>query len=231
MEVVEAASAEDGMSVIVSDSAIHTILMDWTLGDDKGHAKAKEPAEIRAVAQRQDPHLPDGRTGRGHGDPARRHGDGQRVRLDARGHGGVCRRPGRRREPALSGRDAAAPGGGPHEVQSGVRVFLAHARTHGRHGVSQVARGPRLLRLLRREPAALRSLDQRRRSGIAARPHRSDRRAREVRGPRVRRAPHLLRDQRHVHVEPRDLHGRGRSRIRSRCAIATATSRSSTAWC
>ena len=41
MEVVEAASAEDGMSVIVSDSAIHTILMDWTLGDDKGHAKAK----------------------------------------------------------------------------------------------------------------------------------------------------------------------------------------------
>src|SRR5579863_9472926 len=40
MEVVEAASAEDGMSVIVSDSAIHTILMDWTLGDDKGHAKA-----------------------------------------------------------------------------------------------------------------------------------------------------------------------------------------------
>jgi len=41
MEVVEAASAEDGMSVIVSDSAIHTILMDWTLGDDKGHAQAK----------------------------------------------------------------------------------------------------------------------------------------------------------------------------------------------
>jgi arginine/lysine/ornithine decarboxylase len=41
MEVVEAASAEDGMSVIVSDSAIHTILMDWTLGEDTGHAKAK----------------------------------------------------------------------------------------------------------------------------------------------------------------------------------------------
>ena len=32
MEVVEAASAEDGMSVIVSDSALHAILMDWTLG-------------------------------------------------------------------------------------------------------------------------------------------------------------------------------------------------------
>src|SRR5262245_28105947 len=42
VEVVEAASAEDGMSVIVSDSAIHAILMDWTLGENKGHAKAKE---------------------------------------------------------------------------------------------------------------------------------------------------------------------------------------------
>jgi arginine decarboxylase len=41
VEVVEASSAEDGHSVIVSDSAIHAILMDWTLGEDKGHAKAK----------------------------------------------------------------------------------------------------------------------------------------------------------------------------------------------
>jgi arginine decarboxylase len=41
IEVVEAASAEDGQSVIVSDSAIHVILMDWTLEGDKGHAKAR----------------------------------------------------------------------------------------------------------------------------------------------------------------------------------------------
>ena len=41
VEVVEAASAEDGTSVVVSDSAIHAILVDWTLGDDKGHARAK----------------------------------------------------------------------------------------------------------------------------------------------------------------------------------------------
>ena len=40
VEVVEAASAEDGMSVIVSDSAIHAILMDWTLGEDPAHANA-----------------------------------------------------------------------------------------------------------------------------------------------------------------------------------------------
>jgi arginine decarboxylase len=41
VEVVEAASAEDGNSVIVSDSAIHAILLDWTLAGDKGHAKAR----------------------------------------------------------------------------------------------------------------------------------------------------------------------------------------------
>jgi arginine/lysine/ornithine decarboxylase len=40
VEVVEAASAEDGTSVVVSDSAIHAILLDWTLGGDRGHAKA-----------------------------------------------------------------------------------------------------------------------------------------------------------------------------------------------
>jgi arginine decarboxylase len=36
VEVVEAASAEDGSSVVVSDSAIHAIMVDWTLGDHNG---------------------------------------------------------------------------------------------------------------------------------------------------------------------------------------------------
>ena len=44
-------------------------------------------------------------------------------------------------------------------------------------------------------------------SGLAARPHGPDRRAREIRRARVRRAPHVLRHERHVDVEPRDLHG------------------------
>lgn len=41
IEVVEATSAEDGTSVITSDSAIHAVLIDWTLGDDKDHAHAR----------------------------------------------------------------------------------------------------------------------------------------------------------------------------------------------
>ena len=41
IEVVEAVSAEDGMSVVMSDSAIHAVLLDWTLGQDRDHARAK----------------------------------------------------------------------------------------------------------------------------------------------------------------------------------------------
>ncbi len=46
VEVVEAHSAEDGTSVIVSDSAIHVLLIDWTLGDDEGHARATKLLEL-----------------------------------------------------------------------------------------------------------------------------------------------------------------------------------------
>lgn len=42
IEVIEAMSATDGMSVVTSDSAIHAVLIDWTLGDDKEHARARE---------------------------------------------------------------------------------------------------------------------------------------------------------------------------------------------
>ncbi len=41
IEVVEAASAEDGTSVIASDSAIHAVLIDWTLGKDDDHERAR----------------------------------------------------------------------------------------------------------------------------------------------------------------------------------------------
>ena len=61
IEVIEATSAEDGMSVITSDSGIHAVLLDWTLGDDKDHARARGLAGVRALAQRQDTHLFAGR--------------------------------------------------------------------------------------------------------------------------------------------------------------------------
>jgi arginine decarboxylase len=47
VEVVEAASAEDGSSVIVSDSAIHAVLVDWTLGDHNGGPAAGDHDRAR----------------------------------------------------------------------------------------------------------------------------------------------------------------------------------------
>ena len=46
IEVLEATSAADGTSVIVSDSAIHAILLDWTLGGDGGHASSRRLLEF-----------------------------------------------------------------------------------------------------------------------------------------------------------------------------------------
>ena len=46
IEVVEAESAEDGMSVVMSDSAIHALLVDWTLGRDGDHGRAKRLLEF-----------------------------------------------------------------------------------------------------------------------------------------------------------------------------------------
>jgi arginine decarboxylase len=52
IEVVEALSAEDGRAVITSDSAIHALLIDWSLGDDKNHARSR--ALIEYVRSRND---------------------------------------------------------------------------------------------------------------------------------------------------------------------------------
>jgi arginine/lysine/ornithine decarboxylase len=46
IEVVETASADDAMSVVVSDSAIHAVLLDWTLGQDQHHARARRLLEF-----------------------------------------------------------------------------------------------------------------------------------------------------------------------------------------
>jgi arginine decarboxylase len=46
IEVIEALSAEDGRAVITSDSAIHALLIDWSLGDDKNHARSRSLIEF-----------------------------------------------------------------------------------------------------------------------------------------------------------------------------------------
>lgn len=52
IEVIEAGSAEDGMSVATSDSAIHVVLIDWSLGGDEHHARAR--SFLKFVRSRND---------------------------------------------------------------------------------------------------------------------------------------------------------------------------------
>ena len=52
VQVVEATSAADGHSAILSDSAIHAILMDWTLGEEGDHDAAREL--LKVVRSRND---------------------------------------------------------------------------------------------------------------------------------------------------------------------------------
>ena len=54
IDVVEAASAEDGMSVVQSDSAIHVLLLDWTLGSNGNGDHAKARALLELVRSRND---------------------------------------------------------------------------------------------------------------------------------------------------------------------------------
>src|SRR5262249_18171698 len=46
IEVVETASADDAISVVASDSAIHAVLLDWTLGQDQHHGRARRLLEF-----------------------------------------------------------------------------------------------------------------------------------------------------------------------------------------
>jgi arginine/lysine/ornithine decarboxylase len=54
IEVVEAPSAEDGMSVVASDSAIHALLIDWSLGSNGERAHDKARALLEFVRSRND---------------------------------------------------------------------------------------------------------------------------------------------------------------------------------
>lgn len=52
IEVVEAKSAKDGMSVIVSDAALHSILLDWDLGSETSQDHDKALALVELVRSR-----------------------------------------------------------------------------------------------------------------------------------------------------------------------------------
>jgi len=52
IDTVEALSCEDGVSVVVSDSAIHCVFINWTLGENNRHSHAEATDLLRAVRSR-----------------------------------------------------------------------------------------------------------------------------------------------------------------------------------
>jgi arginine decarboxylase len=54
LEVLQATSAADGMSVVTSDAAIHAVLVDWTLGDDDATTHERAAALLRYIRERND---------------------------------------------------------------------------------------------------------------------------------------------------------------------------------
>jgi arginine decarboxylase len=57
IDVVEAPSAEDGMSVVVSDSAIHVLLVDWSLGSN-GKREHDSSRELLQFVRRRNDKIP-----------------------------------------------------------------------------------------------------------------------------------------------------------------------------
>ena len=232
IEVVEAYSCEDGTATVTSDSALHCVLVNWTLGnnDRRSHDQATEL--LRALRARNATIPVYLMADRRATDVTRRSGDaGRRVHLDARGHRDLRRRPGVGLDRAVPPDAAAAFRRGAGPLRPGAGVLLGGARPPGRRGVPQVAGRPGVLRLLRREPLPHRHGHRAGRAGLAAGSHRPGRRERAIRGPRLRRPSLLLGPQRHLGRPTGPSCRPAWATPRSRCATATATSPSSRGWC
>ncbi len=121
----------------------------------------------------------------------------------------------RGRDRALRPGPAAAVHGGPRALRPGPGVLLGGSRPPGRRRLPQVARRPRLLRLLRREPLPHGHGDRARALSARFSATRPDRGERDVHRPGVRRAPLVLGAERHLGLEP-GHHVRLRRRQRDR---------------
>ena len=97
----------------------------------------------------------------------------RRIHLDPRGHRQLRRGPCRDGHRTLSRAAAAAVCQGAGELQPRARVLLGRARPPGWCRLPQVARGPAVLRFLRREPVPHRHGHRARRARLLVRPQRA----------------------------------------------------------
>ena len=124
--------------------------------------------------------------------------DGGRVHLAARRLSDADGRTSPSGGPALPRAPAAADVLRHASARGRPRVHVRHAGPPRRHRLSEDAGVEGVLRLLRRESAALGSVHRHGARRLAAPPQRSDWRKREIRRPRLRRRSLVHGDERHL---------------------------------
>ena len=232
IEVLEALSIEDGLATVVSDSAIHCVFVNWTLGANERHSHERATELLRAVRVRNakvpiflmaDRKL----AGTVTVEVATLADEFVWLLEDTAGLPGGS---GRCRDRTLHREHPPAIRGGTGALRPGSRVFIGGPRPSGRCRLPQVARRARLLRLLRREPVSHRHGHRARRPRLAARATRDP----SARANDMRRACSAPIAPTRFSTAPRPRTGRSCRRAsataRSRSAIATATSRLSRDW-
>ena len=219
MEVIESMSCEDGIATASSDASIDCILINWTPGQNNDLKVHTEATELMRSVRGRNARLPIFLMAN------RKLGGTVSVEVAQLADefiwipedtapfiaGRVSAAVDRYREQLLPPYAKALA-----TLQPRQRIFLGGARTPGRRRLPQVARGARVLRLLRREPVPHRHGHRARRARLAARTQRPGGRKRALRRARVRRASQLLGAERHLGVEPHHHDGlRGRRRNRA----------------
>ncbi len=163
-----------------------------------------EPAQVHPgdpLQERGDPDLPLRRDAHVAAHPERRAARAARLHPHVRGHAGVRRAAHHPRDQGLHGLAGAAVLPRAGRLCAGRLVFVALPGTLGRRRVPEEPGRPDVPPVLRREHAARRRVQFRRRAGPAARSLGPGRRCRAQRGADLQRRPLLLRHQRHFDLE------------------------------
>ena len=205
VDVLRALSYEDGHAIVGSDASLRAVMLDWNLGLNTEGTHAQATALLHKLRERHAAApvflLADRERTRGTMtiEVAEMVDEFVWLLEDSADFiaGRVMAAIRRYRSAAPASVRARAC-----RIWQAPRALVVGARPPGRHRIHEASRGARVLRLPRRECVPHRHGHRARRTRLAARPYRTGRREREVRGARVRRAPQLLGRRRHIGIEP-----------------------------
>ena len=228
VDVVLSHSMADAAAIVASDTSLQVVVVDWDLEGDNKHAGARNLLKRIRERNATIPIFLSATRSEALDHSRRSDAAGGRFHLAAGGYARLHQRPHPRRHRPLSHHRSCRRCSAPWPASRRVHEYSWHTPGH-RGGIAFLKHpagraffeffGEELFRSdLSISVGELGSLLDH--SG-------ADRRRRTLCRERVRRAPHLLRDQRLVDVEPRHPDGERDARPDRACATAIATSRSS----